>query len=250
MFMGTGGAGGPPGRAHNCILVETASKRIILDFGEACSWRLRELGLNLCDIDAVYITHLHVDHFIGLFDASVHAVSEGCRRLRVLVAEPLVADANSVLEKTLPSSIREGLTITGVGLGKPARLGDIELHVAPACHSVECFAVLLQSGGAAVLYTGDTTWNCNGVEALARRARNAVAQLVVHEAALPDHLEEVAARTGHSTPSRAVEASKKILPDAGIALVHFSEASLRQVLRMRSLPSNVIVASDMLALGL
>ncbi len=241
VFMGTGGAGGPPGRAHNCILVETDLTRLVLDFGEACSWRLEELGLTLCDIDAVYVSHLHADHYGGLFDAAVRAIAYGCRKLTVAVAEPLAASMEEVI-RTLPRSIASMATVLRIPVARPFRVNDVMLRLAPACHSIECYGVYVEHEGSYILYTGDTSPCPQLYEASpAGKAPKAV----IHEAALPDHLADTAKRQGHSTPSQAITAVRERWPNTTIYLIHLSLETLRELARARSLPPNVVVPSDM-----
>ncbi len=49
----------------NC-LVEGDGKKILLDCGFTIKYALRDVGLALRDIDAVYISHVHGDHVFGL----------------------------------------------------------------------------------------------------------------------------------------------------------------------------------------
>ena len=57
------------GSRANCTLVDSGCTRILIDFGLSCrmlSGFLKEYGLTLDDIDAVFITHEHADHVSGL----------------------------------------------------------------------------------------------------------------------------------------------------------------------------------------
>ncbi len=69
------------GSKANCTLVCAGGKSILIDFGPSCRYvktELRKLGLDLADIDAVFITHEHSDHISGLetffkkYDIPVH----------------------------------------------------------------------------------------------------------------------------------------------------------------------------------
>ncbi len=48
------------------ILEATNGKRMAIDFGADAKWAYKEAGIQLGDIDAVYISHLHGDHIGGL----------------------------------------------------------------------------------------------------------------------------------------------------------------------------------------
>lgn len=57
------------GSKGNCTYVETSTKRILIDIGTTClniERKLRENGVEPNTIDAVFITHTHIDHISGL----------------------------------------------------------------------------------------------------------------------------------------------------------------------------------------
>ena len=69
------------GSRANCTLVEAGGTRILIDFGLSCrmlSGFLKPYGLDIADVDAVFITHEHTDHVYGLstllkkYDIPVH----------------------------------------------------------------------------------------------------------------------------------------------------------------------------------
>ncbi|MFA6099165.1 MAG: ribonuclease Z [Patescibacteria group bacterium] len=49
------------------FLVETANKKILLDAGHGTIRRLTDTGYNIQDIDVVFISHFHTDHFGDAF---------------------------------------------------------------------------------------------------------------------------------------------------------------------------------------
>jgi ribonuclease Z len=50
------------------ILVQAGSKTLLFDAGRGCLQRLRQLNLGYDAIDALFFTHLHSDHIVGLPD--------------------------------------------------------------------------------------------------------------------------------------------------------------------------------------
>lgn len=57
------------GSSGNCILVESGELRLLVDAGNTAkkiSEALGELGLSLCDISGIFVTHEHTDHVSGL----------------------------------------------------------------------------------------------------------------------------------------------------------------------------------------
>src|SRR4051812_27225050 len=64
-FAGTAGSVPTPKRGLPAILLRAGGERILFDCGEGTQHQLlRSIGLP--DIDAVFITHLHLDHWLGL----------------------------------------------------------------------------------------------------------------------------------------------------------------------------------------
>ncbi|MCO1332797.1 MBL fold metallo-hydrolase [Microbulbifer sp. OS29] len=49
-----------------CIAVRSSGKLFLVDAGEGATARIGQLGLNLAQLDPIFITHWHSDHFGGL----------------------------------------------------------------------------------------------------------------------------------------------------------------------------------------
>ena len=64
-FAGTAGSVPTPRRGLPAILLRAGGERILLDCGEGTQHQLlRSIGLP--ELDAIFITHLHLDHWLGL----------------------------------------------------------------------------------------------------------------------------------------------------------------------------------------
>src|SRR3954447_26253488 len=64
-FAGTAGSVPTPKRGLPAYLLRAGGERILLDCGEGTQHQLlRSIGLP--DIDAIFISHLHLDHWLGL----------------------------------------------------------------------------------------------------------------------------------------------------------------------------------------
>jgi ribonuclease Z len=64
-FLGTANAFGHGGRRRSHYLVEGETKALI-DVGYDTLSGLRSVGLTVADIDYIFISHLHPDHYLGL----------------------------------------------------------------------------------------------------------------------------------------------------------------------------------------
>jgi ribonuclease Z len=64
-FLGTGGAVPSARRSTASILVSRGGERLMFDCGEGTQ-RQMQRSLGLVQVDAIYLTHFHADHFLGL----------------------------------------------------------------------------------------------------------------------------------------------------------------------------------------
>src|ERR1700681_2289606 len=64
-FAGTGGSAPSPRRGLPAVLVRRGGESLLFDCGEGTQRQLvRSVGLT--DVDCVFITHFHADHWLGL----------------------------------------------------------------------------------------------------------------------------------------------------------------------------------------
>ena len=64
-FLGTGGAVPSARRSTASVLVSRGGERLLFDCGEGTQ-RQMQRSLGLVQVDAVFLTHFHADHFLGL----------------------------------------------------------------------------------------------------------------------------------------------------------------------------------------
>ncbi len=64
-FLGTGGAVPSARRATASLLVSRGGERLMFDCGEGTQRQLQK-SLGLVQVDEIYLTHFHADHFLGL----------------------------------------------------------------------------------------------------------------------------------------------------------------------------------------
>ena len=65
------GTGSPPpamDRFGPSILIEAGTEKLLFDCGRGATQRLRQLGIPLKDVSALFLTHLHSDHTVGIPD--------------------------------------------------------------------------------------------------------------------------------------------------------------------------------------
>jgi ribonuclease Z len=65
VFLGTGGSVPTARRATACVLVRLGGDRLLFDCGEGAQ-RQMQRSTGLVQIDEIYITHFHADHYLGI----------------------------------------------------------------------------------------------------------------------------------------------------------------------------------------
>lgn len=257
-FAGTAGSVPTPRRGLPAVLVRRGGDRILFDCGEGTQRQLaRSVGLT--DVDAIFLTHFHADHWLGLPGMlKSFALRERTAPL-TLYGPPgvheLIASLRFVLGKLpFPFTVRE------LDAGEPVEFGDYEISSFNVRHRGLAYGyclleddrpgkfdtALATSLGVASgpdfgrLQRGETvdgitpeqvmgpgrygrkvvlSGDTSPCDGLAAAAHHA--DLLIHEATFLAEDRERAAHTRHSTAAQAAETAKEA--DVGLlALVHLS----------------------------
>jgi ribonuclease Z len=65
VFLGTGGSVPTARRATACILVRRGGERLLFDCGEGAQRQMHR-STGLVQLDEIYLTHFHADHYLGI----------------------------------------------------------------------------------------------------------------------------------------------------------------------------------------
>ncbi|MGC8973979.1 MAG: MBL fold metallo-hydrolase [Thermoproteus sp.] len=236
------GAGGSPGskrwRAAN--LLETDGGLAVVDCGVGCHYRLSDRGL-LTEIDYVFVTHSHMDHFLGLPEALFQAHIEGRRKRLVVVAPKIVARTIEAASPHLLKNINYQLDIRPAAPGLLLELPGLKVEAAQACHHTaeEAYAYRVE-GGASLVFTGDTSPNCEPVRRLSRGV-----DVLIHEATCNEQNAGVCSKYGHTTTLQAI-AEADVVGARLLVLTHIDEGFNPTVHKdvERTGRRDVIVAED------
>ena len=166
-FIGSGDAFGSGGRLNTCFQVVGQRVNFLIDCGASSLIGLKARGTALNDIQAMFITHFHADHFGGVpfFMLDAQFFSKRTAPLAIVGPVGLTGWYERVLETAFPGSARtvpkfelalhelqprQSITVAGV-------------HCTPflAAHGTPggpFFAYRLEAEGRTIAYTGDTEW--------------------------------------------------------------------------------------------
>ncbi len=217
-FLGTGAAI-PINRGLPCIALRLDSDIYLLDVGEGCQHRMFRAGLSPLKIKAIFITHLHGDHYLGLFGLfqTMH-LSGREKELTIIAPQPLWKIVDSFIENKL---YKPGYELVETNVGKGIVYGDSKLKIEafPVCHSVDAygFKIEIAKKNIVLVYTGDTR-PCRYVVDSSREA-----DLLIHEATFTSDMEKEAHEQGHSTSKDA----GLIASEAGVKKLILTHISAR-----------------------
>ncbi len=165
-FVGTGDAFGTGGRAHTCIRIDGGGNSIMLDFGAGSMVGWRRLGFSFNDIDAIYITHLHGDHFGGLPFLMLESqfVEPRTKPLSIVGPPGLRARMNAAMEAFFPNSSsiawRFALDVVEMPPGGETVLAGFAIRTIEVLHASggPPTAVRVSRDGKSFAFSGDTSW--------------------------------------------------------------------------------------------
>jgi ribonuclease BN (tRNA processing enzyme) len=165
-FAGSGDAFGSGGRYQACIQVRAPDARpVLLDCGATSLAALKRLGLDPGEVSAVFLSHLHGDHFGGLpFLILDGQFSRRTEPLAVVGPPGTARRLTEAMECLFPGSAavsrRFDVNVTELSPQSASTVRGIAVSAWEADHPSGAAALILrlELGGKAIAYTGDTAW--------------------------------------------------------------------------------------------
>lgn len=226
--------GGPSIRAKGAMpsssLLELDGQRVVVDCGLGVTRGLVEAGVDLKTLQSIVLTHLHSDHVLEL-GGLVHTAWVTGLRTKVHIYGPpgvlaywkgfLAAMSFDIHLRVIDDGripLTDLVTVTEIN-EEPFTIGDLTVKTLRVKHPPvdHAFAYRFE-GSKTVTFSGDTTY----FPPLANFAKGA--DLLIHEAMLPEGIEAILQKTGGGEKLRAhlnashtiVDDVAKIARDAGV----------------------------------
>ncbi len=189
-------------RSSCAILLETGQKKLLFDTGPGSMRQLLHAGIEIFDIDAIFLSHFHPDH-TGEMVPFIFATKypDSSRRKTPLTLAGGTGFYNFINElklvygdwMSLPEGMLHFLEFDKTGPDKRS-FDSFWVETMPMNHREESIGYrITDSDGKSIVYSGDT----DSTENLVSLARGA--DLLICESAMPDALKV----PGHLTPSLA-----------------------------------------------
>jgi ribonuclease Z len=208
------------------ILVEAGSETLLFDAGRGCLQRLRQVNVFYNKINALFLTHLHSDHIVGIPDLWLTGwlTSERAKPLEVFGPTGTIAMID-YLQKAFAYDIkirieddkadRQGsrLLATEIKQGVIYEENRVKVIAFDVDHYpvFPAFGYRIEYKGHSVVLSGDTRYSEN----LVRYAKGA--DLLIHEVAIaPDTLSKSDPKyhilAHHTTPEQAAKVFNEVKP--------------------------------------
>jgi ribonuclease BN (tRNA processing enzyme) len=242
-IIGCGDAFGAGGRLQTSFHVQAGGSSVLIDCGTSTLIGMRRLGLDPAEIDAVFVSHLHGDHFGGLPWLLIDAEFVIKRERPLPVLGPRGIEARFL---TLAEAVYPG--IAGNGKFKfdfieyeervPVEIAGVSVTPFEVHHpsGAPPYALRFALEGKVLAFTGDTGW----VDALYEVARGAdlfITECFQYDVVMPIHLDY-----------QTIDASYEKLGAKRVLLTHMGEAMLEQTDRVDG--SRYMIAYDGMTLDL
>jgi ribonuclease BN (tRNA processing enzyme) len=212
-FAGSGDAFGSGGRHQACIhLKPEGGSPVLLDCGATSLTALKRLGLDPAEIAAVFISHLHGDHFAGLPFLILDAQFSRRTAPLAVVGPPGTAKRLAdTMECLFPGSSttprRFDVTVTELAPGASVTTAGTTARAWAADHPSGAPALILRLtlAGKTIAYTGDTAWT-SAIASAAADADLLIAEAYYRDKNIPYHLRlaDLAANRDQLTPRRVI----------------------------------------------
>ena len=194
-LLGTGNPRPSVERFGPAILVEAGERRLLFDCGRGVTMRLAQAEIPLASLDAVFLTHLHSDHVVGLPDLWLTGWLFGRARPLRLLGPAGTAAMAAGLRRAFAFDVRMRRDVDERLPAAGAEISAKEIGPGPAWEEagvrVTAFAVehgpvepslgyRVDFAGRSVVLSGDTRPSEN----LVRHARGA--DVLIHEVIAPE----------------------------------------------------------------
>ena len=227
--------------------------KLALDAGSLTS------GLDLkaqAALEAVVVSHAHLDHIRDLATIADNRCQLGCPVLPVAGTRGTLATLkkhffNNKLWpdfSVIPSRDRPTVAWVELPMEKPVKVGRWTVRAIPVSHTIEAAALVVTTDHGSIVYSGDT----GPTERLWDVINNEVPDLraLLMEVSFPNREQRVSSLSGHHTPhSLALDLNKLTVPkDLPTLLFHikpfYQREVERELARLRGLNLTVLKLGD------
>ena len=155
-FIGTGPGIPEGGRRCSSALLESGSRKYIIDMGTDALSEMMKRGITPDDLTAVFITHQHDDHIDGMF-GFLNALNWGFPAAdpEIFLPRPEAADFFRSWSRFNGMALRESIRFSPVKKGCFYEDDTIRVTALENGHCPFSYGFLIEAEGKALLFSGD-----------------------------------------------------------------------------------------------
>lgn len=156
--LGCAGSHPGVGRACSGYLVRSGDTSVLLDAGNGSTANLQRF-VGFADLDAIAISHRHVDHCIDLVGAYYALKFGPAAGIRIPVyGAPEVGEALAgFMQRDTALELADVFTVETVVGGDQRQVGPMRLSFADAVHLTPAISTRIEVDGHTLVYSGDTS---------------------------------------------------------------------------------------------
>jgi len=200
LFLGSAGSFMTASRSNPSILID---EDLLIDIGEGTTQKLLQLG-SLKTIRKILISHLHVDHSIGIFSFLWHQwLVERESSPIVIIGPPDIQNIHQILQLSFTPIDTFPFAINYEPLDPQENILEFgEISATRVLHSVYTLGFRIDRDRS-VCYSSDTA----PLDQMVQLAQNC--DVLIHDASFPTRFTKQAHKYYHSTPHDAAEIANK-----------------------------------------
>jgi ribonuclease BN (tRNA processing enzyme) len=195
-FLGSGDAFGSGGRLQACIHVEAGPMNFLLDCGTTALCAMKRMGVPPSTVQAIFVSHLHGDHFGGIpfFLLEAQLVSKRDEPLLILGPPTTEERVRKAMEAFFPGStgmnFRYPVEYREFRDRQPLEWRKVRVTPYPVVHGSGAppYALRVECAGKVIAYSGDTEWTESLVEA-AWHADLFICEAYSYDKKIPFHID-------------------------------------------------------------
>jgi len=246
-FLGTAGSIISSSRGFPAFLI---NDDLLLDCGEGTTQKLIQID-SIDTIRTICLTHLHLDHFIGIFSLLWHyGILERRKPLEIIGPSGINETIDKILDLVYTPNKLKTFEISFKELNDSNKIqlldGKYNISSIKVEHSIISFAFRIEYEDRSICYSGDTRPTQNLID-LAKDCN-----LLICESTLPNEYAQLAHKINHSTPSDAAKIATKANCEK-LALFHISSYFKDQITNFKKeaeviFKKEVIIAEDLMVI--
>jgi ribonuclease Z len=141
VFLGTGGSVPTARRATACLLVRRGGERLLFDCGEGAQRQMHR-STGLVQLDEIYLTHFHADHYLGIPGLlKTYDLQDRERSLRIY-GPPGLRDLFRVIQRIVGRT-RYPVELVELDEGAAVEHEGYEIRSVPVTHQVRAYGYAL-----------------------------------------------------------------------------------------------------------